>query len=343
MKKITSKDVAIASGVSQSLVSLIINNVPDMKIKAETRQHVLEIAKQMNYSINMNAKGMKSRKANAIGLLSSWDANSFVFPPIIKGVQSVCEECNYSIVICTGKKTADNVPDFVTYHQQNRIDALIYISYVGVKSDDIIQSLNHYNIPFVCVIGARDISDVSSVDVNFYQSGYMATQHLINQQYNQIGFILPNQLEMLNYAELERLHGCEAATQSNGLSLKTIPLYDTLNPQDEETSIMHAMTFLSQTQLNAFIGTSYSCFILLKAAARLSINIPADLGVISLDNELYAPYLYPSLTTIDEPLTEMAQHITHLLFDKINGSEICTKQEFMPTLTIRESTNRNLH
>ena len=273
MKKVTSKDVAMTSGVSQSLVSLIINNVPDVKIKAETRQHVLEIAKKMNYRVNMNARGMKSNKATAIGLLSSWDTNSFVFSPVIKGVQSVCEENDFSVVMCTGKKSVDGVADFITYYQQNRIDGLIYISYVGVNSDGVINSLQQHNIPFVCVIGARDIVGVSCVDVSFLKSGYLATLHLIERRYDKIGYFHSNNLELLNYAELERLQGCREAAKDKDTTLLDIHLHNEFHDMNEEDMVKVVANYLKLNQTNAIIGTSYICYIILKAAARLGINV----------------------------------------------------------------------
>lgn len=339
-KNVTSRDVAKAAGVSQSLVSLILNNVPDKKIKPETREHVMETARQLNYKINVNARNMKNRRAGAVGLLSSWDTHTFVFPPVIKGIQAVCAENDLGVVICTGKSGSHGLKDYINYYLQNRIDGLIYVSYVGVQYDGIIDELNKYGIPFVCIIGARDLQGVSCVDVNFIESGYMAVKHLGENGYKNIAYIQSGSLKELNYAAAERIAGCKKAADERGLKLSIIDLFG--NSFDECSRISAAEGYLAKNCCDCIVATSYECFLILKAAARARINVPDVLGVISLDNELYAPYVFPSLTTIDEPLVEIARNAMNILLDKINRENICRKLEITPQLSVRESSNKKV-
>ena len=337
-KKVTSRDVARVAGVSQSTVSLVLNNVKEKKIKPETRAKVLEAARKLNYRINVNARNMKSRKAGSIGLLSSWDAQTFVFPPVIKGVQAVCSEKDMGVVICTGKPGVGGKKDYIDYYLQNRIDGLVYVSYVGVPYEGVIEELASYNIPFVCVIGARDLPGVSCVDVSFLESGKMAVNHLAEMGYKNIAYVLYDEIKNLVYAEKERYEGCLKAALNNGIRLSAVEPFKL--PSDEETSIRDITAFLKENEYDAVISTSYMCFLFLKASARAGINVPDSLGVISLDNDLFAPYLYPSLTTVDEPLYDIAVKAVNILFEKIEGDTTCHKLELMPHLTVRESTAR---
>jgi len=337
-KKVTSRDVAKAAGVSQSTVSLVLNNVMDKKIKPETRAKVLDAARKLNYRINVNARNMKSQKAGAIGLLSSWDAHTFVFPPVINGVQAVCSKRDMGVVICSGKSGVSGKKDYIDYYLQNRIDGLVYISYVGVPYEGVIEELMAYKIPFVCVIGARDIPGVSCVDVSFLESGYMAVNHLAEKGYKNIAYILYDDLNNLVYAEKERYEGCLKAASNHGIRLSAVgPL---TKSSDEGTCIDNIAAFLKANEYDAVISTSYTCFLFLKAAARMGINVPDGLGVISLDNDLFAPYLYPSLTTVDEPLCDIAVKAVNILLEKIEGDTSCHKLELLPHLTVRESTSR---
>ena len=335
-KNVTSRDVAKAAGVSQSLVSLILNNVPDKKIKSETREHVMKVAQQLHYEVNINARNMKSSQAGAIGLLSYWDTNSFVFPPVIKGVQSICAENDLGVLICTGKSGTHGLKDYINYYLQNRIDGLIYVSYVGVKNDGIIDELNENGIPFVCIIGARDLPGVCCVDVSFIESGYMAVKHLAENGYNSIAYIQSIHYDELNYAEKERIDGCKNAAEQNNMMFSMVDLFE--NSVDEDSKIQTAEEFLKKGSFDCIVATSYCCFIMLKAAVRTGIPVPGALGVISLDNELYAPYVYPSLSTIDEPLVDIAQNAMNIVLGKMNGDSVCKKLEISPLLSVREST-----
>lgn len=337
-KKITSKDVAKAAGVSQSLVSMILNQVPNKKIKAETRQLVLDTAKRLSYTVNINARNMKNQEAGAIGLLSTWDANSFVFPPVIKGVQALCSENDTGVVICTGKIGVSGNPDYIDYYLQNRIDGLIYVSYVGVKYEGVIVELTTNKIPFVCIIGARDLPGVSCVDMSFIESGYLAADHLVSKGYKAIEFIASESLQELCYAEKERYDGLSKVCLEKGVNLAVKNIFE--DAIDELSMIEAAKGYLQHGNCDAIVSTSYNCFIILKAAAILGLNVPKALGVISLDNELYAPFLFPSLTTIDEPLFDIAKRAVSILFENMNGDKVCKKLELVPFLSERESTRR---
>lgn len=335
---VTSRDVAKAAGVSQSMVSFVLNNVKDIKIKDETREKVIRVAKELNYQFNINAKNMRTNKAMSIGLLSSWQTSSFVYAPVIDGIKSVCEKNDIGITLCTGKETILGSFDYLDYFHQNRIDGILYISYVGVTYDGIIENLIKYNIPYVCIIGARDLLDVSTVDVNFIESGYMAGEHLANRGYKSCVYIQSEDYQKLPYGEKERLNGLEKAASK--LSLNVTPIILFINTSSEEDYINCAIDFLRTNKCDSIVATSYLCFIILKAAAILGIKIPQDLGVISLDNESYAPFLYPALTTVDEPLSSISARATEILFKKIDGYTGCEKVELSPSISLRESTKK---
>lgn len=338
IKKVTSRDVARAAGVSQSMVSLILNNVPGKKINPETRQRVLEAAKALHYIPNVNAQNMKNSTAGAIGLLSSWDAHSFVFPPVVKGIQAACQENDLGMVICTGQHDRSGHPDYISYFLQKRIAALVYISYVGVTSEGVIDDLVKNNIPFVCIIGARDIPGVNCVDVSFLESGYLAGLHLADTGYEHVAYLLPTEIEKMNYAEKERLEGCKKSLQQKNRQLTAVESFIGLS--DPEDLWKECSKLLLSHQFDAVVSTTYPCYMVLKTAARMEIAVPETLGVISLDNESYAPYLYPSLTTVDEPLYDIAKSAMSILLRVMDGDASCRKLEIAPRLSIRESTNR---
>lgn len=338
-QKVNSRDVARAAGVSQSMVSLVLNCVPGKNIRQETRERVFAAAKKLNYEVNINARNMKNRRAGAIGLLSHWKSNSFVFPPVIDGVQSICMEKGYGVVVCTGNTMTTGNFDYVDYYLQNRIDGLVYVSYVGVTKEGVIEELGKYRVPFVCVIGARDLPDVSCVDVSFFESGYIAGEHLAEKGYSNVLYLLHGYPDTLVYAEKERLEGCRKAALDFGIHLHSPGLL--IDRKDENAIFETIKQVLKDKKYDAVVSTSYSCHLFLKAAASMGISVPESLGVISLDNELYAPYLYPSLTTVDEPLFDIAKCATELLYDRINKKTECLKKEISPCLTVRESTMRS--
>lgn len=337
-KRCTSHDVAKAAGVSQSLVSLVLNDVPGKQIKPETRKRILEVAHDMNYTINVNAKNVRKNKSSAIGILSTWSASSFVYPPIIETVQNACADNSMALVVCTGRKDENGTKDFIKYFNENRIDGLIFISYVGIDDKGIIKELKDHDVPFVCIIGARDLISVSCVDVNFLKSGYIAGKHLIDQGYKNILCFAYQDESKRNYASSERIDGLNMSLNESGL---TLDICADLIDSSENDQIKCLMNIIKTKQYDAFVGLTYQCSLALKCANKLGVKVPDDLGIISIDNEDYAPYLDPSLTTIDEPFSEMANVAMNILKSKLNGEDITRKIELDPKLSFRESTARN--
>lgn len=335
--RVTSRDVAREAGVSQTMVSFVLNGAKEKNIKPETRTRVLEAAKRLGYRVNINAKNMRSRRASAIGIISGWQTSSFVFAPLIDGIRSVCSENDLSMVLCSGTRDEDGEYDFKKYYMQNRIDGVIFISYVGIKKDGIIAELIDSQIPFVCVKGARDIENISSIDVDYAQSAGLAVSYLAGRGYKNICYVLKKRAEELNYAEAERLESCIKAAGEHGIDLIQYGGFIGCETTEDFYSSADAL-LSSDISFDAFLSTSYECFCLMKMSARRGIHIPERIGVMSLDNENYSEFLYPSLTTTDEPLYSMGAKAMSMLLSYIKFGPHIEKEALSAEITVREST-----
>lgn len=336
-KKVTSRDVAREAGVSQSAVSMILNNTQGVSFKQETIDVVWETAKRLSYQPNLQARSMKMNKANSIGLVSLWEATSFVFSPVMEGLQRVCSERNYSITLCTGNNNEQKLPDFIQYYLQNRIDGLVFISYIGADLSETIHQLNHYKIPFVSVIGGMDIDDINGVNADLYQGAYIATEHLIKMGYKNIVFIEPE--GDLNFGERNRIEGyMQALTDYEGQKDSYIYKMKSNNKQE---GIYNLMTLLrTKAEIDAIVAShTYYGYLAITAAQKLRIKVPEQLGVISCDHDTYAPYTAVSLSTADVPLYEMGNKAGEILFELMDNPLIKPKKIEIPSkLSIREST-----
>ncbi len=335
-RKITSRDVAREAGVSQTTVSFVLNNTPGVTLKPETREAVLKAIKKLNYQPNSQARSMKTARANSIGLLSMWDAQSFVFPPVMQGLQSVCTKNNYSITFCTGKETSHEMPDYVEYYLQNRIDGLVFISYVGVDLSKQIYTLNKNKIPFVSIIGGMEIPEVNSINVNLYEGAYKATEHLIEQGYTKIMYIKPD--GDLNWGEKRRIEGYKQALSDNSINWQDIR---TIKADNQKMQIAEMIEFLSQSEKpDAIVAChSYWGYIVITAALKYGLEIPDQLGVIACDHDIFAPYVATPLSTADIPLYDMGVKAGEVLFKLFKDPcSPCEKIEMQGSLSIREST-----
>lgn len=339
-QKVTSVDVARKAGVSQSLVSLAMNTATQNKVNPKTRELIFNTARELGYRMNMNARNMKTNRANAIGLVSAWDMSSYAYAPVVSGVRAACFERNYALTLCSPKINSKRNYDFKEYYLQNRIDGVVVISYVGFEKEKIFDELKSENIPFTCIIGCKPLAGIIGVDEDFRKSGSEAAKHLAKQGYKNIIFIMKDTADKLNYAENERYDGC--MQESKHLNMKFHEYAGFIGCNTEEEYFKASVRLLQDTEKmnrRAVVSTSFECYSILKAAVKLGVSIPKDIGVISLDNEKYNAYLTPPLTSIKQPLEGMGKMAAELLINGLNGGEHSDKIVIMPPqLTVRAST-----
>lgn len=333
-RTVTSRDVAAAAGVSQSLVSLILSGKPGKKIREETRERVRRTAEAMGYRPNLQAQAMKRRTARTIGLLSIWETGSFVFPPVVNGLKTVCDREGLALTICTGRTEPDGTPDYVAYFLENRIDGLVYLSHVGVGRTGVIDTLERHGIPFVCAIGARDLPDISSVDIDFQHNGRLAAGHLLASGCRKPVILID---PAGNYAERDRYEGFADECAAAGVSVACVGCDGSdWHPEGLQSRLRRLLR--EQPGMDGFASVSVVAWQMLEAARAEGVAVPERLKVVSLDNEVYAPYLTPALSTVDEPLQAIGAAAGNLLMRLMAGAEPGEKLELPLSLTGRASS-----
>jgi len=175
-KCISSRDVAKEAGVSQATVSYVLNNVPGIKIKPDTREAVLKAVKKLNYHPNLIARGMKLRKSMSIGVVTDKNYSSYVFMKALEGMKDVFSESNYSITLCLNKSVDINEEEYVRYYRSNRIDGVVFA--FAQLSDENISCLVENNIPFVIIHTVIRNEAVHTVKTDLSIAMENAVQHL---------------------------------------------------------------------------------------------------------------------------------------------------------------------
>lgn len=341
-KKVTSKDVAKEAGVSQATVSFILNNRKDVSIKEETRQRILEAAKKLDYQINYNAKTMKSKKAFAIGLVSAWIGESNVFHEVVNAAKIKCEQDDTALLICTGAKDPLGMEDYIRYYQQGRIDGLIYVTYINT-SEEILDKIYEYKMPFVCVKGPRGYTKAPIIDVDYYSEGYQLGEHLADMGYRKIAFLSDNfNFEQMDYAWQLRYSGVkDAISKYKDTLFIEGKLKKAINDRREESeNIEIAIDFLKNNDVDAVIDLASTCNSFLNAAKRLNIKVPEQLGIASYDNNINTLRTDPAITTMKEQYLEEISIAYEILKAQINGESYAKSMLVSPVLEKLHSTEK---
>ena len=181
MNKTTIYDVAARANVSNATVSRALNN-PE-KVKPETRDKILKIAKDLGYKANAMAKALASSKSTQVAVIVSDLARASV-SEMVKGIIEVASSYGYSVNLIT-QKGDEKVDDLLTNLVSLQVDGILYLNdEITEAQDEIIKELeNSYQIPLVLVntLHAGGEDEFLSVTIDYEKAGYEITQNLVQE------------------------------------------------------------------------------------------------------------------------------------------------------------------
>lgn len=334
MRKTTIKDVAAAVGVSPTTVSLVLNN-KSCRISEETRKNILNKAASMNYRPNQLAVSLISQKTNTIGLLLP-DISNVFFSDIAKIVETESYKHGYNIFI--GNSTDDYKKDYeyLNLFIDRQVDAIIMIpssNFDETFADKFFDIIKHSIIPVVVIDRKFHSGLVNTIMINQELGGYLATKHLISLGHRKIGCIT-GPMNLSNAKQ--RLTGYQKALEEFSIPYQPSIIY---NGDFSVQSGIDALPVMTANGVSAvFCCNDMMALGLYKECIRFQIDIPKDLSIIGFDNIYLTSFLNPPLTTIAQPMEEIAKTAVSMAVALIDGKPLPEQTLFDPYLKIRGST-----
>lgn len=178
------KDVARKAGVSISTVSNALNN--SRYVKKETKEKILEITRNLNYTPNIIARGLKTRSTSSVAVIVPDISNQF-FAQVIKGVEEVARLRKYNVLlVCTYYDVLEEKKSIEILRKQF-VDGFVFIS--GYNSFDHIKALNDDKVPVV--VADRELGDtkVPSVLIDNFGAMRETVNYLHRLGHKRIGYI----------------------------------------------------------------------------------------------------------------------------------------------------------
>jgi len=331
---VTIKDIAKLANVSHTTVSRALND--SSLIKPKTKKKILEIASQLNYTPNYNAKSLVMQKSYTIGLfltsITNGTSSSF-FVETVKGVNSIINQ-DYNLYV----RGIEDLEDYTMIHQQ-RFDGIILMSQSDVD-DDFIGYLKEKKIP--CVVLGRDIGDSSITNIlsNDREGSAQIVKHLIENGHR-------------NIAIIEGIKGFKSTMKRregyiNALIEHHIPVKDEYIVQgnyDMESGYrgLEKLLALDHPPTAIFCSNDDMAIGALNAAFAKGLVVPNDISIVGFDDIEFARYTNPSLTTVKRPIEKIsslgAQRILKML-EKEKNKEVAGEKIYVETeLVIRGSVS----
>lgn len=329
---VTIKDIAKVANVSHTTVSRALND--SALIKEETKNRIKDIARQLNYVPNFNAKSLVLDKSYTIGLFFSTiyqGTSPTFFYETVKGVDSVIKD-NYNLVV----RGIDDYTDF-TLINKKRFDGIILMSQSDSDNSFIYHAIQQ-NIPIVVV--NREIEEDSLINILSVekQGAYLAANYLIQNGHKDIAIIKG---EKGFKSTKEREDGFLKALIENNIHIKSeYMLYGNYDMESGYT-VMKKLLSLKTIPTAVFCSNDDMAVGAIKAVFESGRNVPGDISIMGFDDCGFANYITPPLTTIKKSIEVLSIKGSEVLLDIIKnpdrkGEKILINSE----LVIRESVKK---
>lgn len=334
--KVTINDIAKAAQVAKSTVSKVINNSPT--ISEATRNRVLDIMKEMNFTPSSVATQLAKKITYTVGLVIDMDRkNDFLNPffySIIGGVESVVGSRQYDLTISNIRNRDTDMLQRFVYNK--KLDGLIL--HTLTAEPHVLAELERLSFPYVVV--GKPTFDVEApwVDADNAAGGEMAAFHLLERGYRRIAFIGGNFEEPLAASRLKGFMRTGPVLEKHGARAMSLD-----GPSDEATGyrIMRELLNGDSPPDSIICINNYVAFGALKALQEQGISLPGEFGIVAFDDYPLAPYTSPALTCLDIDTFEIGARAAELLLDIIANPETSKAPiTIKPNLVPRGTTER---
>ena len=338
MKKSTTlKNIALQVGVSVPTVSRVLNGKSKhYRISKETQELILKAAKELNYSPNQLARGLRLKRTNTLGYITPDISNPF-FSTIARVVEKYARKQGYSIILCDSEESTDIEAESIKLLTDRKIDGLI-ISPVGQATEHLKEAYN--KIPIVLIDRFFDDLDFPYVASDNYKGAYEATSYLIENSHSRIAYIQGLKNTSPNN---ERVRGFKDAHKHFGIALDESLIVG--NSFGEENGYIEMKLLLKRNRIPSavFAGSNLISLGALKALAEENLNVPGDISMISFDDQPYSRFLATPMTTVSQQSSQIGQLATKILIDLIEtNKQFEPKGILLPTTLIKRNSVKTI-
>lgn len=330
----TSWTVANAAGVSQSTVSRALRGDPSVKL--ETRRRIETAAERLGYRVSSSVPGPPV-STKTIGVVASDLTNPF-FPSLLTPIHDELRLMGYRVVLFAERTDIPSGQEALSRLLDRSIDGVLVTT--ATLESRFMEAIRGRNLPVVLLNRYVDGWDVDRAIADNYEGGRLAGRHLLELGHQRIGVIRgPSNTS----TSRDRDAGFAAVMAEEGLKVEE-PLVRE-GSYSHQSGYQHARELLRlrDRPTAIFCGNDIIGLGAIDAASSLGIKIPSEVSIVGFDDVPMAAWEVFQLTTVRQPLADMASAAARMLAERIErGSELGAGREqvFATSLVKRSTTDR---
>lgn len=323
------EDVAREAGVSRALVSLVMRDQPN--VSADRRRRVLEVAGRLGYRPNAMARSLASRRTRTVGVVLDDLRNPF-FAEIAGGVEELASELGYQLLLGAGGRLARRERSALATLLEYRVDGVILVS-PRMPASELAAAAAE--IPVVLVGRQVRNADADCVLIDEQHGTGLVLDHLVALGHKRIAHVDGGRGAGGPQRRAAYLRGMKARRLASHVRVIR-------GDFTEEAGASGARQLLAEPALPTavFAANDMVAAGLLGEFDRAGVTVPDDVSIVGYDNILIAHLAHVSLTTVDQPRTEMGRMALELLLERIQQRRPGVVRLVEPTLVVRSTTAR---
>lgn len=311
----TIKEVASAAGVSTQTVSRVINDRPDVSPK--TRKRVQEVIDQLGYQPSALARSLIQQRSYTLGVVTA--GLKYIGPSrTLSGITSAAEEAGYSLLLKELPHfDADEIEPIFQKLLSRHVDGIIWaVPEVG-KNREWVHSPVDIGVPIVH-LAMEPHEGIGVVSIDNFHGGLTATQHLIDQGYQNIGHITgpldwwEARQRLAGWADALTHAGCKAEdrqwAEGNWSSSSGVQAIKQLFKQFPEMDAV-------------FVANDQMALSVLQFCCQNDLHVPNELGVVGFDNIPESAYYWPPLSTINQDQYKVGEVVVQEIIKIIENEQ----------------------
>jgi DNA-binding LacI/PurR family transcriptional regulator len=323
-------DVAAEAGVSVPTVSKVLNGRGE--VSDSTRARVFKAMSSTRY-LNRRLPGRDTSGLIDVvidGIGTPWALE------ILRGAEEAAARRGSAAVVTSTMHDTFSMTAWLARLAARRSDGVIFVLSRADHSE--IEALRELHTPVVLLdpVGGTDPS-LTSVGATNWTGGFAATEHLISRGHTRIGFIGgPPELE----CSRQRFEGYSAALRRAKLSVEPelVTHGEFMTPGGYAAGAL--LLDLPDRPTAIFASSDLQAAGVYEAARERDVKIPSELSVVGFDDTAICGYLSPSLTSVRQPLADMAAEAIRLIFELGDNPSSASGRriELATSLVVRDST-----